>query len=75
MSIQELAAQAQAGDNESDEEGGFPGQAIAGRMDSVRQFKMLGQTDAEVLLRAELTGMLERSKEMTEQQSVVSAVG
>ena len=74
LSLPELIVQARAENFDSDDEDSLHSRTktLPGRMDSVRHFKMLGRTDAATLLRSELTRILERSKELTEERSMVS---
>jgi hypothetical protein len=75
MSLPELIAQAKAVsiDSDHDDEDSRI-KSLPGRMDSVRHFKMLGRTDAATLLRADLTKILERSRGLTEDRSMVSVL-
>ena len=75
VNVPQLVALASKLQLDQDTDGGDPSDMIPGvRMDSVREFQLLGQSDAATSLRSELTKMLEkaRSEGVTEQQLVVS---
>ncbi|XP_062503277.1 UTP--glucose-1-phosphate uridylyltransferase-like [Corticium candelabrum] len=73
VNVPQLVALASKLQLDQDTDGGDPSDMIPGvRMDSVREFQLLGQSDAATSLRSELTKMLEkaRSEGVTEQQLV-----